>query len=82
MRPQTFDVVMLQEVMALGQRIRRFSVEARIDGGWREIAKGTTVGWKRLLRLPAPVTASAIRVRVEDARACPTLHTVGLLKTP
>ncbi|MCC7435064.1 MAG: alpha-L-fucosidase [Methanoregulaceae archaeon] len=82
MRPQTFDVVMLQEVMALGQRIRRFSVEARIDGGWREIAKGTTVGWKRLLRLPAPVTASAVRVRVEDARACPTLHTVGLLKTP
>lgn len=82
MRPQTFDVVMLQEVMALGQRIRRFSVEARIDGGWREIAKGTTVGWKRLLRLPAPITASAVRVRVEDARACPTLHTVGLLKTP
>lgn len=82
MRPQTFDVVMLQEVMALGQRIRRFSVEARIDGGWREIAKGTTVGWKRLLRLPSPITASAVRVRVEDARACPTLHTVALLKTP
>lgn len=82
MKSQTFDVVMLQEVMSLGQRIKKFSVEARLDGGWKEIASGTTVGWKRLLRLPAPVTANAVRIRIEDARACPTLHTVSLLKSP
>lgn len=80
--PQTFDVVMLQEVMSLGQRVKRFRVEARVDGGWKEIASGTTVGWKRLLRLAKPVTATALRVRIEDSRACPTLHTVGLLRVP
>ena len=36
--------------------------------GWREIAKGTTIGWKKLLRFPT-VTAKWIRVRVLKSRS-------------
>lgn len=78
--PATFDVVMLQEHIALGQRIESFTVEAYVDGNWREIGAGTTVGHKRLLRI-APVTASRVRVRITAARAAPTLVEFGLFSS-
>ena len=46
------NVVMLQEDIARGQRVEAFSVEAQTADGWKEIAQGTTVGYKRLLRFP------------------------------
>ncbi len=77
----TIDTLMLQEYIELGQRVKKFHVDARVDGGWRSIATGTTIGNKRLLRFP-PVTATEFRVSIDDARACPTLRTVGLYASP
>jgi len=77
----TFDVIMLQERIALGQRIERFRVEAQRDGQWTTIAEGTTVGHKRLLRTD-PVTARQVRVVIETSRGTPTLRQVGLFKRP
>ncbi len=76
-KPKTFNNVLLQEYIELGQRILKFAVEARVDGAWRTIAEGTSVGWKRLLRTDS-VTADAVRIHIESAKACPTLSTVGL----
>ena len=76
----TFDVVELREFIPLGQRISSFTVEANIGGTWSVIAKGTTVGRKKLVRFD-PVTATSIRVSVTGL-ACPTLSTVGLYKRP
>lgn len=78
---RTFDVVLLQEPIELGQRVAEFHVEAKIDGEWEKIAEGTTIGYKRLLRIE-PVTASAIRVSITKSRGCPLIHTVGLFKQP
>ena len=78
---KTFDVVLLQERIALGQRIERFRVEARRDGQWQKIAEGTTVGHKRLLRIE-PVTARQVRVVIQQSRGAPTLRRVGLFKRP
>lgn len=47
------NVVMLREDISKGQRTETFTVEALTAGGWKEIAKGTTVGYKRLIRIPA-----------------------------
>ncbi|MGI6457361.1 MAG: alpha-L-fucosidase [bacterium] len=78
---KTFDVIMLQEPIQLGQRIAEFTVEVRTDTGWQEIAQGTTVGYKRLLRV-AETSAEQVRIRIRKSRGCPVLHTVGLFKTP
>ena len=43
---------MLQEDITKGQRIEAFTVEALTDNSWKEVAKGTTIGYKRLLRFP------------------------------
>lgn len=67
--PITAKYVMIQEHIALGQRVKAFVVEAEGDDGWVEIAQGTTVGYKRILPLPdGGTTTSAIRIRFTDAR--------------
>ena len=79
-KPTTFDRVMLQEPIRLGQRISGFRVEARIDGKWQAVAEGTTIGYKRLLRIE-PITADRLRVTILSANNTPALTNVGLFKS-
>lgn len=65
--PKLFNVAMMKEDLREGQRIERFVLEAWDGNGWKEVAQGTTVGWKKLLRFPA-VEATKVRVRVLKAR--------------
>lgn len=77
--PYTFDRVGVAEDIRKGQRVERFTVEARSGkGGWKEIASGTTVGNRRILALPAPVTADEVRVKAVETRAEPHLKPVTL----
>jgi alpha-L-fucosidase len=50
-----------------GQRIEAFALDIWDGREWREIAKGTTVGYKKLLRFPA-VETTKTRVRIIRAR--------------
>ncbi len=59
---KAFNVAMLQEAIREGQRVESFVFEAWDGQSWKEIARGTTVGWKRLLRFPT-VTSEKVRVR-------------------
>ncbi len=79
-KPTTFDRVMLQEPIRLGQRISAFRVEARVDGKWQPVAEGTTVGYKRLLRI-APITADRLRVTILSANNTPALSNVGVFSS-
>jgi alpha-L-fucosidase len=80
-KPALFDRVVLQEAIALGQRIEAWHVEAEVGGQWKPIGKGTSIGYKRIVRCE-PVTARRVRVVIDSARARPTLATVGLFKSP
>lgn len=48
----TFDVLCLQEKVGIGQRVMNWKAETWIDGQWRPFHTGTTIGYKRLVRLP------------------------------
>ena len=74
---KTFNRIVLEEYIPLGQRISAFRIEALTADGWREIARETTVGCKRIV-LTAETTATAIRIVIDDALACPTLSRVSL----
>ena len=76
---RTFDVALLQEYIRVGQRIEEFSLEAWDGKEWRPFVRGTTVGYKRLLRFPE-VTAQKIRLVVANSRANPAISTFGLFK--
>ncbi|HYT75376.1 MAG TPA: alpha-L-fucosidase, partial [Vicinamibacterales bacterium] len=80
-QPVRFDRIVLQEAIALGQRVKAWTLEAGADGGWTEIARGTTIGHKRIAHFPS-VTASRIRVTIVQARACPAISTIAVYLAP
>ena len=70
------NVVMLQEDISRGQRVEAFSVEAQTADGWKEIAQGTTVGYKRLLRFP-DVKANQLRIKIKSCRLTANISRVA-----
>lgn len=75
---KTFNRIMLQEYIPLGQRIAEFSVEIRDnEGNWKKAAEGTTIGYKRIL-LTDMITTDAVRVNIDKAYACPLINGFGL----
>ncbi|MCC5939235.1 MAG: alpha-L-fucosidase [Lunatimonas sp.] len=77
----SFNRFMAQEYIPLGQRVKAFVLEAQVDGEWQEVARGTTVGYKRILRLPS-VKTKALRFTVLDAKASPTISNLALFDAP
>ena len=76
--PQTFNRVMLQEYIPLGQRVEKFHVEVEDkNGSWHTIAEETTIGYKRIV-LTETVTTKKVRIVIDKSRACIVLNRVGL----
>lgn len=70
---QKVNYYILQEDITLGERIRAYRVEARTGGKWVTVAKGTSVGHKRIERFD-PVEATAFRVVVEQCTDSPRIR--------
>ena len=76
--PRTFNRILLQEYIPLGQRIAAFHIDILTpEGDWRQIARETTVGYKRIVLTPT-VTATTIRMVIDSALAPPTLTRLAL----
>ena len=65
-RPDTVTLLDMGERIADGQRVARWRVEVMTSGAWREIASGTTIGYRAIRRV-APVEATRLRVMIDDA---------------
>ena len=72
---KTVKYIVLQEYIKLGQRIKSFSVEALIDNRWQTVAKGTTIGYKRILKLNQ-VKTGKIKIVISESKACPVLSAI------
>jgi alpha-L-fucosidase len=68
------NAVMIQEDIALGHRIRKFRVQALVRGRWTDIVSGSAVGNKFIGVLPVPVTASRVKLVIEDSFAPPSVR--------
>jgi alpha-L-fucosidase len=77
--PKTFDVLLLQENIRIGQRVEKWVLESGSGTEWKTITEGTTIGHKRLLRF-APVTTGEVRLRILSSRSNPTIAEFGLYK--
>jgi alpha-L-fucosidase len=78
-KPTAFNRSMLQEHIALGQRVEAYAIEAWNGKAWQPVAKGTTIGHKKLDRFEE-VTARRVRVVIRRSRAEPTLRAIGLFR--
>ncbi|MCK4772432.1 MAG: alpha-L-fucosidase [Candidatus Latescibacteria bacterium] len=74
-----FDRIMLQEPIRFGQRISEFEIQARVNGEWISIVHGTTIGYKRLLRIPE-IEADRIRILILESNNVPALSNFGLFR--
>lgn len=75
------NTIMVQEDIAKGQRVESFKAELLIGGQWVEIGRGTTIGYKRLLRFPA-TEAEKVRVTIESTRRTAEISRIGLYYCP
>ena len=76
-KKQTLKYIVLQEYIKLGQRVKAFTIAAWQNNSWQPLASGTTIGYKRILKI-APAQTSKIRVTINSAKACPVLSGVSL----
>jgi len=80
-KPTLFNRFLVQEYIRLGQRVKAFTVEAFVDGKWEEVAKATTIGYKRILRFPS-VKATQVRLNITDSKSCPLISNIGIYSAP
>jgi len=80
-KPTLFNRFMAQEYIRLGQRVKSFTVEALVNGNWKEIAKATTIGYKRIIRFSS-VKASKVRFSITDSKSCPVISNIGVYNAP
>lgn len=72
---KTVKYVEVQEFIKLGQRVQSFTIEGFNGEGWSKIGEGTTIGYKRILKLD-PLESSKIRVNITRAKACPLITSI------
>jgi alpha-L-fucosidase len=79
-RSKRFDRVVLGEPTWLGQRVRRFRISVPEGSAWRTLAEGTTIGRKRIVRVPV-TQSERLRIEILDSRACPLINEIGVHAT-
>ena len=79
--PVTFNVSMVQEYIALGQRVKEYRIEAWDGQGWRQMAESTTIGHKKLDQF-SDITASKVRLTIVKSQASPLIRAFGLYRAP
>jgi alpha-L-fucosidase len=77
-RSSRLNVVDLREHLPLGQRVEAFGLDRWEGGKWVEFATGTSIGNRRLVRLPEKIETERVRLRVIRAAAGPALSEIGL----
>ncbi len=73
---KTNRFVIQEAISTHSQRIEEHALDAWINGEWKEIASGTTVGYKKILRFVTTET-SKFRIRILKSRLEPTICNVS-----
>ncbi len=77
--PTTIDHVIVMEDIREGERVREYVVEGRTDQGWAELARGESIGHKRIQGFD-PVTVGAVRLRVARSAAKPIIRKLAVYR--
>ena len=75
--PVNVGNIVLKENIFYSQRVESFSVDACVDGEWKEIYKGTVIGYKRIVPVESLKT-DGIKIRITDSRMEPNIAFLGV----
>lgn len=74
------NALLLQEYIRLGQRIKGFTIEAEIDGKFSEVAKGITIGNRRLIKFKT-ISTSKLKINF-NGKASPVISNIEVYRVP
>lgn len=88
-QPVSFNRFMACEDIRLGQRVKKFGLEALVDGQWQPLQDALadwddgleTIGRKRIICFPT-VTATQLRMTILDSKATPVICRMGVFLAP
>lgn len=80
-KPTALNRILLQEYIALGQRVKAFNVAAKVNGVWQTVATETTIGYKRILRIDR-VTATALKIDITNSKANIVISNIQAYNAP
>ncbi|MBQ3926755.1 MAG: discoidin domain-containing protein, partial [Bacteroidaceae bacterium] len=88
-KPTAVNRFLVEENIALGQRVKKFALEAFVDGQWiplkDELVEGhdglTTIGHRRIICFPT-VRTTQLRFTITDSKAEPVIQKLGLYLAP
>jgi alpha-L-fucosidase len=75
----TVDAFIVQEHIALGQRIGGYTIDGFAGGAWQMLVNGTSMGYKRIDKLVKGVDVERIRLRITQANATPLVQALQVL---
>ncbi len=88
--PTPVNRFLAEEDIALGQRVKKFKLEALVDGKWQPLKDAlvedgkdglTTIGHRRIICFPT-VTATQLRFTITDSKAEPIIKKLGVYLAP
>ena len=74
---KTVKYISLQEYIKLGQRVKGFTVFVWKNNSWTEAIKGTTIGYKRILKIE-PVETEKVKIEITASKASPLISNVAI----
>ena len=88
-KPTAFNRFVAEEDIRYGQRVKKFALEAEVDGQWvplkDDLAENgdglTTIGHRRIICFPT-VNATKLRFRVIDAKCEPMIKKIAVYLAP
>lgn len=69
--------IVIKENIKFSQRVENYVIEAKLDGQFKEIAKGTVIGHKKIVKLENVVT-DAVKIKFVETRGEPVISFVGI----
>ncbi|SEW53888.1 alpha-L-fucosidase [Chitinophaga arvensicola] len=78
---QPVNQVVIREDISKGERVRAYTLDAKVNGRWTTLFKGTAVGNMRIITFPAVRTA-ALRLRINESIAAPVLLSFSAYHVP
>jgi alpha-L-fucosidase len=72
-----FDLIVLQEDIEHGERVRSYELQVQQGGAWNVLASGSCIGHKRVHRFDQSVPGEALRLRITEAAAPPRIRRIA-----
>ena len=76
----SFDVIKIAENIRFGQRIESVMVEMMDGDSWKPLTSATSIGPRRIIRLPALVSSPKVRMIVALSAAAPLVSEFSLYR--